>query len=90
MLCARRLDAVRAIADRKQGRDAPIRDAGREEAIGSRWAELAVEAGLNPHAVGRILREVLGWSRREQETAWRDLVTTDIRVAYQGDEWCAQ
>ena len=80
----RRLDAVRAVADHKRGRDAPIRDAGREQAIQSRWASLATEAGLNPHAVGRVLREVLGWSRREQERAWRDLGSAEIRVAYQG------
>ena len=80
----RRLDAVRAVADRKRGQDAPIRDARREASMHGRWKSLAHEVGLNHHAVGRILREILGWSRREQENAWRDLATTEKRIAYQG------
>ncbi|MEL7371276.1 MAG: prephenate dehydratase domain-containing protein, partial [Myxococcota bacterium] len=79
-----RLDAVREVAARKQGSDAPIRDQRREDALQARWASLADEAGLNPHSVGRLLREVLSWSRREQESAWRPSPAQRVRVAFQG------
>ena len=77
-----RLDAVRSIGALKTQKGASVLDSGREGRVAARWAALAEEAGINPHAARRVLAEVLQWSRREQERASSD--SSAVTVAYQG------
>lgn len=79
-----RLDAVRNIGAAKEASGTPLVNRSREAQVAGRWTELAEEAGLNPHAAGRVLREVLHWSKREQELEWQKNAPTRVRVAYQG------
>jgi 3-deoxy-7-phosphoheptulonate synthase len=87
-LLAERLDAVRAIGQAK-GRDpsAPLRDEERERAIFAAWAHTAEEQGISPYFAGRVLREVLNWSRRDQERFLEPAAPAGpraVRVGYQG------
>lgn len=79
-----RMDAVRAIGQQKHGSGRGPTDATREQAVQSRWVDLARELELNPHASGRVLAEILAWSRREQEAMWRPDGREVKRVAFQG------
>ncbi|MFT5732899.1 MAG: chorismate mutase/prephenate dehydratase [Planctomycetota bacterium] len=79
-----RLDAVRRIGAAKEASGTALVDPSREAQVAGRWTELAEEAGLNPHAAGRVLREVLHWSKREQELEWQLGVPNRVKVAYQG------
>ncbi|QDV05962.1 Phospho-2-dehydro-3-deoxyheptonate aldolase [Planctomycetes bacterium Poly30] len=79
-----RLDAVRRIGAAKEASGTALVDRSREAEVAGRWTALAEEAGLNPHAAGRVLREVLHWSKREQELEWQVNAPTRVRVAYQG------
>ncbi len=79
-----RLNAVRSIGAAKQNTGTALVDRGREAEVAGRWSELAHAAQLNPHAAGRVLREVLHWSKREQELEWQDTAPDLVRVAYQG------
>lgn len=79
---ADRLRAVRRIGEIKAAGGASLVDPGREAVVEGAWTELAGEAGLDVHAAGRVLGEVLEWSRREQEPS--AAVGGHARVAYQG------
>ncbi len=79
-----RLSAVRDIGAVKHDQGSALRDPARESEVAERWARLAREQGLDPLAAGRVLREVLGWSRREQEQVWRAPAAREVRVAFQG------
>lgn len=88
-LIKQRIDAAHEIGRRK-GADTEsfLRDIEREREVFERWAGLAEEHGLSSHYVGRILRELLNYSRRVQEgyldqgTVRAGLPVT--RVGYQG------
>lgn len=87
-ILAARLDAVRAIGQAK-GRDpsAPLRDEERERALFAAWARTAEEHGVSSYFAGRVLREVLNWSRRDQERFLEPAKSSApraIRVGYQG------
>lgn len=77
-----RLEAVRAIGSIKERDGTALVDPGRESDVSGRWASLAEDAGVNAHAAGRVLAEILHWSRREQES--RPERAEVARVAYQG------
>ncbi len=79
-----RIDAARLIGDIKRRHGAGIRDSSRELEVHARWASRAESLSLNAHAAGRVLREILEWSRREQEALWRDSGGREAVVAYQG------
>ncbi len=79
-----RIDAARLIGDIKRRHGAEIRDSSRELEVHARWASRAESLSLNAHAAGRVLREILEWSRREQEALWRDSGGREAVVAYQG------
>ncbi|MCB1182547.1 3-deoxy-7-phosphoheptulonate synthase [bacterium] len=67
-LVAERMDAVRAIGRTKGADDAqPLRDHRREQEVLANWQDAAAEHGLSPFFAGRILREVMNYSRRVQE-----------------------
>ena len=84
-----RMHAVRqAGAHKARNGDLPLRDPERERALFAVWAKEGGERGLSAYFLGRILREVLAWSRRDQE---RFLIpdgrpdgTAAIRVAIPG------
>ncbi|MBL8863182.1 MAG: bifunctional 3-deoxy-7-phosphoheptulonate synthase/chorismate mutase [Planctomycetes bacterium] len=87
-LLAERLEAVRAIGSAK-GRDpsAPLRDEERERALFAAWARAAEEHGVSSYFAGRVLREVLNWSRRDQERFLEPMKQGGpraVRVGYQG------
>jgi len=87
-ILAERLDAVRAIGQAK-GRDpsAPLRDEERERALYSVWARTAEEQGVSSYFAGRVLREILNWSRRDQERYLEPVAKNGpraVRVGYQG------
>jgi chorismate mutase/prephenate dehydratase len=91
-LVAERIGIARAIgAAKSRGRDALLRDVGRERAVFDRWSRHAQDQGLSVYYVGRILREVLNYSRRVQEEFLGERATGATgatqgvqRVGYQG------
>jgi chorismate mutase/prephenate dehydratase len=87
-LLAERLSVVREIGHAK-GRDAsaPLRDEERERALFALWARTAEEHGVSSYFAGRVLREVLNWSRRDQERFLEPAskhAPRALRVGYQG------
>ncbi|GAB4327226.1 MAG: hypothetical protein Kow0074_22440 [Candidatus Zixiibacteriota bacterium] len=88
-LISQRIAAARQIGTTK-GRDADlvIRDPKREREIFERWNATAQELGLSGYYVGRVLREILSYSRRIQEGYLSETSsgTTQpvTRVGYQG------
>lgn len=87
-ILAERLDAVRAIGQAKS-RDpsVPLRDEERERALFAAWARTAEEQGLSSYYAGRVLREILNWSRRDQERFLEPAAQNGpraVRVGYQG------
>ena len=88
-LVAERMLAVREIGRAKGDNQAePLRDHGREQAVLQNWLAEAGAQDLSPYYVGRILREVMNYSRRVQE----DLLdrredesgARSLRVGFQG------
>jgi chorismate mutase/prephenate dehydratase len=67
-LVAERMLAVREIGRAKGGnRTEPLRDHDRERSVLENWLKEAGAQDLSPYYVGRILREVMNYSRRVQE-----------------------
>ena len=65
---AARMRLVHRIASEKSDDpEAPLRDERREQELFSAWARAAEAEGLSSYYVGRILREILNYSRRVQE-----------------------
>jgi 3-deoxy-7-phosphoheptulonate synthase len=88
-LLARRMATVREIATfKRDNREAPLHDAERERRLFEFWSHEGHKLGLSSYFVGRILRELLAYSRRDQErrldTAAADGAAPAVRVAYQG------
>jgi chorismate mutase/prephenate dehydratase len=92
-LLARRMQAVREIGSLKKDLPgAPLRDEDRERRLFELWAEEAQQARLSPYFVGRVLREILNYSRRDQER-FLDGPRPEpragaVRVGYQGVPAC--
>jgi chorismate mutase/prephenate dehydratase len=89
VLLARRMDAVREIATFKRDNlEAPLHDAERERRLFELWSHEGHKLGLSSYFVGRILRELLAYSRRDQERRLDADATAGtapaVRVAYQG------
>ena len=88
-LLARRMDAVREISLLKQqdGTRA-VRDDAREHEVSAAWAAAAAEHGLPGYFAARVLREILGHSRRVQEgftgRAEDETAGAPLRIAIQG------
>lgn len=84
-LLAQRMETVRDIGEIKDGDpNSRVHDPDRERRIHETWAKIAEEQGLSTYFVGRILREVLNYSRRGQEDFLQQTRTDAVRVAYQG------
>ncbi len=88
-LLSERMEAVNTIAAcKEQNTLAPLRDDQREQQVRAAWAEQAESLGLSTYHAGRLLREILRYSRRVQEGLLdrrADEVTIDrLRVGYQG------
>ena len=88
-LLARRMETVREIATFKRGNlEAPLHDAERERRIFELWSQEGHKLGLSAYFVGRILKELLAYSRRDQERRLDATSTAGtapaVRVAYQG------
>lgn len=91
-LLAERMDVVRRVGSAKrEDPEAPLRDLERERHIFEFWARQAEDQGISGYFAGRVLREILNYSRRHQER----LLDTDVpannevrtvRVGYQGIE----
>ncbi len=64
----------------------PFRDPGREEQVLQRVRHLAVEGGLDAHAVEKLYRQILEMSIAHQRAHIQKLETIPLRVAYQGVE----
>ncbi|MFT7669977.1 MAG: chorismate mutase/prephenate dehydratase [Planctomycetota bacterium] len=68
--------------------DVPLRNDEREREVFDAWALEGQKFGLSPYFLGRILREVLNYSRRDQESLLGSGITPEapssVRVAYQG------
>jgi len=88
-LVAERMNAVRRIG-RSKGRnaDAPLRDNQREQEVLANWQAQAEAQGLSGYFAGRILREVMNYSRRVQEEQLdrgeKEAGVKRVRVGYQG------
>ncbi len=88
-LLARRMEAVRKIASFKlENREAPLWDPNREREVFTFWRREAESLGLSVHFAGRVLRELLAYSRRDQERRLAapagEGTGPALRVAYQG------
>ncbi len=91
-LLARRMQAVRLVGEIKAEEGTAIWDPAREARLLESWRKDAKKAGLSSHFAGRVLREILRYSRRSQEAATaRPAVSgeaTKLRVGYQGVTLC--
>lgn len=92
-LLAERMKAVQGIADAKRDNpEAPLRDDTRERELFEVWSREAVGRDLSGYFAGRVLREILNWSRREQERQLRpkneESSKGAVRVGYQGVPAC--
>jgi chorismate mutase/prephenate dehydratase len=87
-LLAQRMEAVREIGAYKgENREAPLHDPQREHDLFEFWTAEGSKAGLSSFFLGRILREILAHSRRDQERHLRagaNAPAQGIRVGYQG------
>lgn len=87
---AERMRLVSSIAAIKSGdASVPLRNEERERAVFDSWSQEGQKHGLSPYFLGRILREVLNYSRRDQESVLGVEPATgsaarSVRVAYQG------
>ena len=67
-LLARRMEAIREIGAYKgENADVPVHDTDREHDLFEFWAAEGAKAGLPGFFLGRILKEILAHSRRDQE-----------------------
>ena len=93
-LLAERLQAARAIGDhRSRDKDAALRDDERERRLFEAWGREAEGRGVSAYFAGRVLREILNWSRRDQERFLGAAVAESTqaraaRVGYQGVPAC--
>lgn len=89
-LLRRRMDAVQDIAQQKfEQSDSHLFDPSREAHVANEWAEAAQDMGLSSYFTGRILREVLNYSRRSQEPLVNGHGKLPAcRVGYQGVATC--
>lgn len=87
---AERMKLVSSIAAIKSEDPAvPLRSEQREREVFDAWSEEGQKYGLSPYFLGRILREVLNYSRRDQESVLGGSAAdagarAGVRVAYQG------
>ena len=67
-LLAERMAQIRAVAEHKRSEPGqPLQDLARERQVFAAWVQEAESQGLSPYYVGRILRDILNYSRRVQE-----------------------
>jgi chorismate mutase/prephenate dehydratase len=89
-LMAERMKAVRRIGSEKNiDPGSPLRDDDRERLVVSNWLKEAGAHDLSSYYVGRVLREVMNYSRRMQEEILdrsSDSGDRILRVGYQGTE----
>src|SRR6185503_19830846 len=89
-LLAERMAAARAVGDhRSRDKDAALRDDDRERRLFEAWGREAESRGISAYFARRVLREVLNWSRRDQERFLGSAATgpggaRSARVGYQG------
>ncbi len=87
-LLGRRMEAVRTIgAFKGQDEHAPIHDPTREHDLFAFWTAEGEKAGLPGFFLGRLLREILSHSRRDQERHLRPSAHPEaprFRVGYHG------
>jgi chorismate mutase/prephenate dehydratase len=85
-LIKRRMQAVDRIAATKLAAASPFRDEQREEQVLQGVRRMAVELGLDAHAMERLYRLVMEMSISRQVAYLQSLETAPLRVAYQGVE----
>lgn len=90
---AQRMQAVAGIGRlKREDRATPLRDDRRERELFEVWAREAATLGMSPYFAGRVLREILNWSRREQERQLegpeQPALRPRLRVGYQGVPAC--
>jgi chorismate mutase/prephenate dehydratase len=85
-LLRRRMDLVESIVQAKLDAAVPFRDRLREEQVLTGVRHLAAEAGLDPHEVERLYRQIMEMSIAVQQHHIRNLPGTPLRVGYQGVE----
>lgn len=85
-LLKQRMELVEAVARAKIETAAPFRDAQREEHVLQRVRHLAVELGLDAHAVEHLYRQIMEMSISHQQAFIHALEDAPLRVAYQGVE----
>jgi chorismate mutase/prephenate dehydratase len=88
-LLARRMETVRNVAKfKRENEDAPLHDPEREHKVFEFWSREGESLGLSTYFVGRILKELLAYSRRDQERRLDVRHAADkapaVRIAYQG------
>lgn len=93
-MLAERLRATRARGDHKaRDQDAGLHDEPRERRLFEAWAREAESRGISGYFAGRVLREILNWSHRDQERfpggeRRRLKGSRAARVGYQGVPAC--
>ncbi len=81
-----RMGRVEEVARSKIAAAFPFRDQRREDQVLQRVRGLAVELGLDAHAVERLYRLIMEMSISHQQAHLEALETVPLRVAYQGVE----
>ncbi len=81
-----RMVVVDEIAELKLERAVPLRDQPREERVLSRVRALAVEEGIDPHAVEQLYRAIMEMSISRQQSYLDSRDNAPLRVSYQGVE----
>src|SRR5688572_26347609 len=85
-LLSRRMALAEAVAQAKLAYASPFRDPRREEQVLGRVRQLALEDGLDPHAVERLFQLIMEMSLARQYQHVQSLSTVPLRIAYQGVE----
>lgn len=86
-----RMRTVREVGRLKNAHSAqPLRDGERERELFAFWAREGERYGLSGYHLGRLLRELLNWSRRDQERFLEGAESARagqgvVRVAFQGE-----
>ena len=85
-LLKQRMALVEEVARAKIETASPFRDAQREEHVLQRVRHLAVELGLDAHAIEHLYRQIMEMSISHQQAFIHGLEDAPLRVAYQGVE----
>lgn len=81
-----RMELVEDVAKAKLRAASPYRDQHREDQVLQRVRRMAVQHGLDAHAIERLYRQIMEMSISHQQAYVQALESVPLRIAYQGVE----